>query len=216
MKIGIVGGTGGIGEGMALRLAPYHEVIIGSRDVEKACSVSECTMAFLDEQDKVGRCIGMCNQDAVDEGDIVILAIPYRFVESTLHELTGFEDKIVISPVNPIEKSDAFYYAPPAEGSAAQLIARLLPPRAKVVTAFNNIAANRWKDPADELDYSVAVCGDDDDAKAEVMQLINTISKLCAFDAGPLRMASIVESITPLLLNLARFNQMKDVGIRFV
>lgn len=216
MKIGIVGGTGGIGEGMALRLAPYHEVIIGSRDVEKACSVSEGTVACLSEHGLTGRCIGLCNQEAVDEGDIVILAIPYRFVESTLRDLGGFEDKIVISPVNPIEKTDIFTYAPPAEGSAAQLIARLLPESARVVAAFNNIAANRWKDPADELDYSVAVCGDDDEAKAEVMQLTNTISKLCAFDAGPLRMASVVESITPLLLNLARFNKMKDVGVRFV
>ena len=164
MKIGIVGGTGGIGEGMALRLAPYHEVIIGSRDVEKACSVSEGTVACLSEHGLTGRCIGLCNQEAVDEGDIV----------------------------------------------------RLLPESAQVVAAFNNIAANRWKDQADELDYSVAVCGDDDEAKAEVMQLTNTISKLCAFDAGPLRMASIVESITPLLLNLARFNKMKDVGVRFV
>ncbi len=216
MKIGIVGGTGGIGEGMALRLAPYHEVIIGSRDVEKACSVSEGTVAYLRDQGSKGHCIGLCNQDTVDEGDIIVLAIPYRFVESTLQELTGFEDKIVVSPVNPIEKSDSFYYAPPDEGSAAQRIARLLPQSAKVVTAFNNIAANRWKDLADALDYSVAVCGDDDRAKAEVMQLIDTISNLRAFDAGPLRMSSIVESITPLLLNLARFNQMKDVGIRFV
>jgi NADPH-dependent F420 reductase len=216
MKIGIVGGTGGIGEGMALRLAPYHEVIIGSRDVEKACTVSEGTVACLSEQGLQGRCVGLCNQEAVDEGDIVILAIPYRFVESTLEDLSGFEGKIVISPVNPIAKSEIFYYAPPAEGSAAEFIAGLLPPSARVVTAFNNIAANSWKDPADELDYSVAVCGDDDEAKAEVMQLTNTISKLCAFDAGPLRMASVVESITPLLLNLARFNRMKDVGIRFV
>ena len=84
------------------------------------------------------------------------------------------------------------------------------------MTAFNNIAANRWKDLAEELEYSVAVCGDDDIAKAKVIEFTNTISKLRAFDAGPLRMSSVVESITPLLLNLARFNRMKDVGIRFV
>jgi NADPH-dependent F420 reductase len=215
MKIGIVGGTGGIGEGMALSLASSHEVIIGSRDVEKACTVSEDALECLSERGIRGHCIGLCNQDAVDDGDIIVLAIPYRFVESTLQELTGFEDKIVVSPVNPIEKSDSFTYAPPEEGSAAQLIARLLP-GARVVTAFNNIAANRWKDLDDDLDYSVAVCSDDDGAKAEVMQMIDTISKLRAFDAGPLRMSSIVESITPLLLNLARFNRMKDVGIRFV
>ncbi|HDR73277.1 MAG TPA: NADPH-dependent F420 reductase [Methanoculleus sp.] len=215
MKIGIVGGTGGIGEGMALRLAPSHEVIIGSRDVEKACSASECTLASLQEKGVSGHCTGLCNQDAVDEGEIIVLAIPYRFVESTLEELTGFEDKIVVSPVNPIGKSKDFYYDPPGEGSAAQLVARLLPD-AKVVTAFNNIAANRWKDLADELEYSVAVCSDDAGAGATVMQFVDSIGRLRAFDAGPLAMSSIVESITPLLLNLARLNRMKDVGIRFV
>ncbi|MDG6256442.1 MAG: NADPH-dependent F420 reductase [Methanomicrobiaceae archaeon] len=215
MKIGIVGGTGGIGEGMALRLAPSHEVIIGSREVEKACSASECTLDTLKKEGVSGHCIGLCNQDAVDEGDIIVLAIPFRFVESTLEELTGFEEKVVVSPVNPIGKSEDFYYAPPGEGSAAQLIARLLP-EASVVTAFNNIAANRWKDLADPLEYSVAVCSDEGAAKAEVMQFVASISKLRPFDAGPLAISSIVESITPLLLNLARLNRMKDVGIRFV
>ena len=80
----------------------------------------------------------------------------------------------------------------------------------------NNIAGNRWCAISEELEYSVPVCGDDMEAKQIVMDLVDRISYLKAFDAGPLSSSHIVESITPLLLNVARFNKMKDVGIRFV
>jgi NADPH-dependent F420 reductase len=215
MKIGIVGGTGDIGEGLARRLSHRHEIILGSRSEEKACSASCCTIEALQERGVTSRCCGATNQEAVDRADIVILSLPFRHVASTLAELEGFEGKIVVSPVNPMGKSDHFFYDPPAEGSAALYIRSLLPESARVVAAFNNIAANRWKQLDEVLDYSVAVCGDDAEAKAVVMQLVGEVSELVAFDAGPLAVSSIVESITPLLLNIARFNAMKDVGIRF-
>ena len=216
MKIGIVGGTGDIGEGLALRLSYQHEVILGSRDEDKACAVSSSTIASLQERGLCSMCRGVCNQEAVDEGDLVILAVPYAHVVSTITSLSGFEDKIVISPVNPIARSEYFYYNPPQEGSAALLIKNMLPNTAKLVAAFNNIAANKWKQLDEELNYSVAVCGDDPEAKEVVKNLVNSIQGLCAFDAGPLAMSSIVESITPLLLNIARYNKMKDVGIQFI
>lgn len=216
MKIGIVGGTGDIGEGLALRLSHQYEVILGSRDEEKACTVSECTVSSLQGRGLISMCRGVANQEAVDEGDIVILAVPYKHAVSTLSSLTGFEDKIVVSPVNPIARSDYFYYDPPEEGSAALMIKNLLPDSAKLVAAFNNIAANKWKNLDEELNYSVAVCGDDAGAKEAVHDLVNSIRGLRAFDAGPLAMSSVVESITPLLLNIARYNKMKDVGIQFI
>ena len=95
------------------------------------------------------------------------------------------------------------------------MIQRLLPPNTKVCTAFNTIAANRWKALDEELELSVPVCGDDDGAKQEVMAIVNKISKLRAFNAGPLAVSSMVESLTPLVLNIARYNKMKDVGIQF-
>jgi NADPH-dependent F420 reductase len=216
VKIGIIGGTGDIGEGIAMRLSSQYEVIIGSRDEEKACASSLCTIEELEKRGIHGCiCEGVCNQEAVDRGDIIILAIPFRHLAATLEGLTGFEDRIVISPVNPLVRDDYFVYNPPVEGSAALLVRRLLPESAKVVAAFNNIAANNWKNLDIELGDSVAVCGDDPEAKATVMQLVRGISRLQAYDAGPLAVSPIVESITPLLLNIARFNKMRDVGIRF-
>ncbi|HOI13536.1 MAG TPA: NADPH-dependent F420 reductase [Methanoculleus sp.] len=216
MKIGIVGGTGDIGEGMALRLSPKYDVIVGSRDEIKAVATCDICRETLHGQGMECSLTGVSNQRAVDEADIVVLAIPFKHAAPILKALNGFEEKIVVSPVNPIERTAYFYYAPPPEGSAAMMIKGMLPESATVCAAFNNIAANRWKMLEEELDYSVAVCCDDDGAKQKVMEIVNNISSLRAYDAGPLAAASIVESITPLLLNIARFNRMRDVGVKFV
>lgn len=215
MKIGIVGGTGDIGEGMAMRLSPQFDVIVGSREKEKAEATCQFGIETLKKRGQRCSLTGVSNQEAVDNGEIVILAIPFKHLLGTLETLHGFEGKIVISPVNPMEKKDFFTFVPPAEGSAALLIKRLLPPTARIFTAFNTIAANRWKLLEEELDYSVPVCGDDLEAKQQVMEIVNRISKLHAYDAGPLAVSPLIESLTPLLLNIARYNKIRDVGIQF-
>ncbi len=215
MKIGIVGGTGDIGEGMAMRLSPIFEVIVGSRETEKAELTCKLGSETLKKRGLTCSLTGVSNQSAIDDADVVILAIPFKHLASTLETLHGFDGKTVISPVNPMEKRDFFTSVPPDDGSAALMIKRLLPKDAKICTAFNTIAANKWKALDEELSYSVPVCGDDADAKDEVMGIVNKVSKLQAFDAGPLAASCMVESLTPLLLNIARYNKMRDVGIQF-
>ena len=200
---------------MALRPSPNHDVIVGSREETKAIATCDLCRASLEERDLACGLLGVTNQRAVGEADVVVLAIPFKHVAPTLKALTGFEEKIVISPVNPIERTTYFYYAPPPEGSAAMMIRGMLPASAVVCAAFNNIAANKWKVLGEELDYSVAVCCDDGEAKQKVMEIVNSISNLRAYYAGPLAAASIVESVTPLLLNIARFNKLRDVGVKF-
>ena len=114
---------------------------------------------------------------------------------------------------NPKEK----YFLPdrPAEGSAALAIRKMLPESAKLVCAFNNVAANKWMLLDEELDYSVAVCGDDEEAKKVVMELVESVSKLRALDAGPLEMSAVIEGITPLVITIAMRNGLKDVGVYF-
>lgn len=215
MKIGIVGGTGDIGEGMAMRLSPLFDVIVGSREAEKAEVTCKLGNETLKKRGLTCSLKGVSNQSAIDEADVVILAIPFKHLTYTLETLHGFDGKTVISPVNPMEKRDFFTCVPPDDGSAALMIKRLLPKDAKIFTAFNTIAANKWKALDEELKYSVPVCGDDTDVKHEVMGIVNKVSKLQAFDAGPLAASCMVESLTPLLLNIARYNKMRDVGIQF-
>ena len=217
MKIGIIGGTGDIGEGIAMRLAPKYDVIVGSRDAARAQTSCECSISTLKNRGTSCRSFtGASNQDAISCADVVILAIPFKNVVGTLEGLTCFEDKIVISPVNPMEKKDHFTFVPPEEGSAALMIKRLLPKETRICSAFNTIAANKWKALDEDLTYSVPVCGDDPEAKRTVMEIVNAASKLHAFDAGPLEASCMVESLTPLLLNIARYNKMRDVGIQFL
>jgi NADPH-dependent F420 reductase len=215
VKIGIVGGTGDIGEGMGLRLSPVFDVIVGSRESDKAEASCRMGTETLKNRGKTCSLTGVSNQDAIDRSEIIILAIPFKHLAGTLEGLHGFEDKIVISPVNPMEKRDCFMFVPPPEGSAALMVKKLLPPSARICSAFNTIAANKWKALDEELAYSVPVCGDDDAAKREVMGIVNRISRFQAFDAGPLTASCMVEALTPLLLNIARYNKMRDVGIQF-
>ena len=215
MKIGIVGGTGDIGEGIAMRLSPNHNVVIGSREEEKAVESSDVCYATVTKLGLPCSVSGYSNQEAIDRSDIIILAIPFRHVEPTLASLHGFENKLVISPVNPMEKRDFFVSTPPPDGSAALLIKRLLPKETRLCSAFNTVAANKWKALNETLDLAVPVCGDDSLSKATVLDLVRSIPGVKAYDAGPLAVSSMVECLTPLLLNIARFNKMKDVGVQF-
>jgi NADPH-dependent F420 reductase len=215
VKIGIVGGTGDIGEGMAMRLSPIYDVIVGSREKEKADASCITCSGALNSRGKICTLSSEGNQQCADQADVVILAIPFRNLAMTIESLTGLDDKIVICPVNPMEKRDYFMFVPPAEGSAAMLARRLLPGSVRLCSAFNTIAANKWRALDEELEYAVPVCGDDAEAKRVVMGIVDSISKLRAYDAGPLAASSMVEALTPLLLNIARYNKMRDVGIQF-
>jgi len=201
---------------MAMRLSRIYDVLIGSREEEKArCT---CEVCLKEAYDRGWPCNvrWVSNQEAVSESEVIILAIPYKHLDSTISGLHDFEGKIVISPINPMEKGEYFSYVPPVEGSAALHLKTMLPDSARLCVAFNNIAGNRWRDIDDEIDYSVAVCGDNPEAKLIVLDIIDRISLLKSYDAGPLSMSSVIEGMTPLLNNIARCNKMKDVGIRFV
>lgn len=197
-----------------MRLSSTFDVYVGSREQEKAEATCTLTRNTLGARGKSCSLHGVSNQEAVDAADIVVLAIPFKHVVPTLATLKGFEGKVVVSPVNPMERADHFRFVPPAEGSAALMIKKLLP-GAKICCAFNTIAANRWKALDEELTYSVPVCGDDDDAKQQVMAMVNRISQLQAFNAGPLEVSTMIEPLTPLVLNIAHYNKMRDVGIQF-
>jgi NADPH-dependent F420 reductase len=214
MKVGIIGGTGGIGKGMALRLSQNHEVIIGSRKEEKATvSCDECCEC-LRELDLPFNLRGATNQGVVNGSDVIVFSIPAETLQMTIDSLTGLEGKLVISLMNPMERVDYFKYAPPEEGSAALQLQKKLPD-STVIAAFNNIPAKKWNELSEVLDYSVCVCGDDEEGKKIVMELVNSISKLEALDAGPLAVSATVEAITPLVINIAKFNKMRDVGVYF-
>ncbi len=213
MRIAVLGGTGSLGKGLVLRLASLgYDVVVGSRDRNKAEAKAR------EYGEIVGvRIRGSDNRSASKDCDVAIVTIPWKHAFDTVAELREeLADKIVVSPVVPMEKTDrGFVYVNLPEGSAAEKMASLLP-NSRIVAAYHNIPAKKFADLNAEFEWDVAVCGDDEEAKRVVIDMTNGIRGLRALDAGGLRNSRIVESITPLLINIAIRNGMKELGVRFV
>jgi NADPH-dependent F420 reductase len=229
LKIAVLGGTGNIGEGMVLRLALQNlmtegiknEVVIGSRSKETADEAAKVALSELENCgfDTSGITItGNTNLEAAKAAEIVILTIRFDYVLPLLDEIRGaLEGKILITPVVPMVKEGSlFIYTPPEEGSAALAIQKNVSESTKVVAAFHNIPAGKLKDIVKcKAVYDAVICSDDAEAKKLVMELTQNMGCLKPLDGGPLKLASTMESLTPLLINIAKLNGLKDLGINF-
>jgi 8-hydroxy-5-deazaflavin:NADPH oxidoreductase len=210
MVYGILGGTGKEGTGLALRLAKAgHTVVIGSRDGERA----RAKAAEL-AQTNPGRFEGGTNRDAAERGDVVIVAVPFAGHRALLEEVRDvLASKIVVDTVVPLDFKARHPYAPPPEGSAAEEAQAVLGPAAKVVAALHQIAAHDLASVDRAIEADGLFAGDDAAAKEKVADLVRLLG--CRpVDAGPLRNASILESITPLLIEINKRHKIKSSGIR--
>jgi len=211
MKIAVLGGTGKEGSGLALRWANAgHEVIIGSRDPEKARRVAEELNLALGSE----RVRGADNLSAAQEAEVVVLSVPYTAHKDTLNSvkeaLTG---KVLIDVTVPVNPSDYTRVMLPPGGSASQEAQALLGDQVKVVTAFQNISATHLKKLDAQIHCDVLVCGNDEAAKQVGMQLVADAG-MKAWDAGPLDNAVVVEGLTAILLGINKRHKVKGAGIR--
>jgi NADPH-dependent F420 reductase len=198
LSIGILGGTGDQGKGLARRFAlAGHPVLIGSRSAGRAQEAAET----IGEGAR-----GAANADVAKEADLVIVAVPYEghkaLLESLRAELAG---KIVVDCVNPLgfDKQGA-YALPVEEGSAAQQAAAVLPD-SRVVAAFHHVSAVVLLDPAvDKVDLDVLVLGDDREATETVQALAAVIPGVRGVYGGRLRNAHQVEAFTANLISINR------------
>jgi NADPH-dependent F420 reductase len=218
MKIAILGGTGNIGEGFALRWAAKHDILICSRQIDKAVKAAgEYTDMLLNKELLCCSITGCTNETGIKDADIIVLSVPYHGVISLLKDLKPyFKDQIVISLVVPMEKNEWFEFAPPKQGSAALEIRDLLPETVKVVSAYHNISAKKLANLESCLDYDVVICGDDAEAKRTVMELTREIKDLHPLDGGNLACSYMIEALTPFLINLAIRNKLSELGVKFV
>lgn len=207
VTIAIVGGTGSLGTALALRLAaPGVRVIIGSRDREKARSVVESLKKRLER----GNIEGKGNQEAVKEAEFAVIAVPYEGHAPMVTQLQGqLMGKTVIDAVVPLKKGKPF--VPPA-GSALLEAQKILGGEAPVVGALHNISAVDLQEPDAPLG-DVLVCGDSDEAKQKVMEIIHRIGAR-TFDAGPAANAYVIEGLTGVLIYLNRRYKSKHASIK--
>ncbi|WP_436757125.1 NADPH-dependent F420 reductase [Streptosporangium sp. V21-05] len=198
ISIGILGGTGDQGKGLARRFAlAGHTVLIGSRSAERAQAAAE----------SVGGSVrGADNPTVAAEADVVIVAIPWDGHRSTLESLRSeLAGKIVVDCVNPLgfDKQGAYALAV-EEGSAAQQAAAVLPD-SRVVAAFHHVSAVLLMDPeVEEITLDVLVAGDDREATDTVQALAGRIPGMRGVYAGRLRNAHQVEALTANLISINR------------
>jgi len=219
MNIALLGGTGDIGEGLALRLADdtTHTVHVGSRDAAKAEAAAEEYRAELDGRGVDADLTGHENREAAAGAEVVVLAVPAYHLVDTVEAVADAVSGVLVTPaVGMGRDDDGLHYNRPGAGSVTALARGAAPDDIPVVGAFHNLPAGRLADLDATFDWDTVVVGDDDDAKRTVMDIAEGIDGLRALDGGGLGNASEVEAITPLLINLARENDgLHDLGVRF-
>lgn len=202
MKVGILGGTGPQGRGLARRLADAgHDIVIGSRSAERARLIA----AEYADAESSSRIAGGSNSDAA-AAELVIVTVPYEGHAELLSSLTTeLAGKIVVDCVNPLgfDRQGPFPLRIPA-GSAAEEAQQLLP-ESTVIGAFHHVSAVLLDDPkVDHFDDGVLVLGEDRDAVAVVCELAAAIPGARGIYAGRLRNAGQVEALAANLIAINR------------
>jgi len=218
MRIAILGGTGDIGEGLALRWAKdtYHEILVGSRDAGRARDASRQYLADLGSRGIDASISGFENAAAAGRGEVIVLAVPPYVVADTIEAIApAIGDAILVSPAVGLEHDESgFGHDPPPVGSVTAHAARTAPADVPVVGTFHNLPAARLAALDADLDLDTPVVGEEQ-ATETVTGLVNEIEGLRAVDAGGIGNAPEAEGMVPLLLNVADNEGLADVGIRF-
>jgi len=211
--LGIIGGTGKEGKGLAYRwVQAGHHVIIGSRQAEKAQSAVDELKALLDESGE--RLEGMENSDAVAACEIAVVTVPYSAHRPTLEGLKDVLDgKIVVDVVVPIMPPKVTKVQMPPAGSVAQEAQEILGENCRVVDAFQNISYERLMNKDQDVDCDVLVCGKSKAAREVVLGLVADTG-LKGWDAGPIENAVVIEGMTSVLIGLNIQHKVKASGIR--
>jgi 8-hydroxy-5-deazaflavin:NADPH oxidoreductase len=216
-KIGILGGTGPEGSGLAARWAAAGEhIIIGSRDTSRAAETAKLLRTQLGSTAKIDSAE---NSSTVEQCEIVVFTVPFSGHAALLKQLKPHwkPGQILIDTTVPL--AAAVGGAPSRmlsvwQGSAAQQTRELVPSSVAVAAAFHNLSAELLA-KEEPVDCDILVCSDDDEAKRVTSELATKIPRARALNGGKLENARIVESITALLIGLNVRYKVHTAGIRF-
>lgn len=229
MKIGILGGTGNIGRGLTVRWALKHDILIGSRTLEKARETArgleKIARGFYQSEMK-GSITGMLNADAMKESEVIVVTLPPEGVVPSIVELRQYlhANQVVVSTVVAMKKRRGLFHCTTISAkelglsgdlSAAQVVQSLVEPT-PVVSAFQTVPAAYLSNIDSVLNLDVLIAGDDELAVNIVSKLVRDIPNLRPLRVGPLENSKWIESITPLLLNAAVLNNLQEPSLRVV
>jgi NADPH-dependent F420 reductase len=202
--IAIIGGTGALGFGLALRWGQAGvRVVIGSRDPARAQEAVARASAAVPDADYTG----YENAEAATKADVVVLTVPFRNQSETLTNLKGVlqPHQLVVDATVPLAAAvsgRATRMLGVWQGSAAQQAQEMVPDGVRVVSALHTVSAATCANLDNALDEDVLVCGDHREDKERVIAIIDSIDGLRCIDAGRLEMARIAESLTALLISI--------------
>ncbi len=201
MKIGIIGGTGPAGRGLAIRSASAgHGVVIGSRDAARAEAVA---IEIKAANPSLNLEIAGASNDAATSADLVVVATPWEGAVATVRTLAeSLAGKVVVSMVNALTKEgrEMLPLYPPRGSMAGQLAAVLS--NSELAAAFHHLPAREMENLASGLEADVLVCGDSTTARDMTIELINSMNGLRGIDAGSLAQASPIEAFTAVCITL--------------
>lgn len=210
-SIGVIGGSGQEGGGLALRWAANgHDVVIGSRWRDKADAAAHSMNAVLAAR---GSLRGATNHEAAQQ-NIVVLAVPYAAQVATAEEVRELlAGKILIDVTVPLLPPKVSRVQLPAEGSAVVALQRKLGESVKVVSAFQNVSAAHLRDLDHAVDCDVLVCGDDAAARETVIGLAHDAG-MRGWHAGVLANSAAAEALTSVLIAINQRYKVPGAGIR--
>ena len=210
--IAILGGTGDLGTGLAIRWAKAgHRIIIGSRTQEKA----DAAVAELKKISPKTPAAAMVNPQAAAAGDIVVLTVPFEHQISTLESVrAGLTGKILIDVTVPLIPPKVGTVQLPAEGSAGKRAQNFLGDSVMVVTAFQNVAAHLLQQEV-KIECDVLVAGNSKEARDKVIQLVEEAG-MSGWHAGPIENSAAAEALTSILIQINRRHDISHSGIKIV
>jgi NADPH-dependent F420 reductase len=218
--VAVVGGTGALGFGLAVRWAIAGvPIVIGSRSEERAAEAAERLREYARGRKADVNVDGLHNDEAVKRAATVVLAVPFRSQSENLNNLqyslqagTVLVDATV--PLAAAIGGRATRTVGVWQGSAAEQAQEMAPRGVTVVSAFHTVSANLLSDLDAEIDEDVLIVGDDRKTKEQVADLTRKIPGLRPVDCGELEMARIVEQLTPLLISVNKRHKIKHSGVR--
>ena len=211
LTIGILGGTGKEGKGLAYRWARAgYKILVGSRTPQKAVDAAEEISMMLGGQALIE---GLGNLEAAQGADIVVLTVPYAAHRSTLESVKdAMQGKLLIDVTAPIVPPKVSTVQMPEAGSAAQEAHQILGEGIEVCAAFQNISHKHLLGD-ENVECDVLVTGTSKDARAETITLVNAAG-LTGWDAGPIENSVVVEGLTSVLIGINRKYGSTHAGIK--
>lgn len=211
LSIAVLGGTGKEGKGLAYRWAKAgYQILIGSRTPEKAILAAAEIIEIMDGQ---GSVVGMSNEEAARQANIVVLTVPYSAHRITLEGVKeSLKGKLFIDVTVPLVPPKVSKVQMPPAGSAAQEAKEILGEDVEVVAAFQNISHEHLLEDGD-VDCDVLVTGSSKSARHEALKLVEAAG-LIGWDAGPIENSVVVEGLTSVLININKQYGSTYAGIR--